>query len=93
MDTPTSKQGDSSSQSDKEEQTAVPYTPPPPPDSSQKKFSSPAVNTAILVGIVFLGGFMTYNFVGNKLTRLSASSIEITAVPTLSVTPSPTPQK
>ena len=92
MDTSTRKQGDSSSQSDKEEQTAVPYTPPPPPTvSSQKKFNSPAVNTAILVGIIFIGGFMTYNFIGSKLTRLSAASIEVTAIPTLSVTPSPTP--
>ena len=91
MDTPVDKQRNSSSQSDIEEQTAVPYTPPPPPGgSSQKKFASPIVNTALVVGVIFLGGFMMYNFVGNSLTYVSGSSARITAVPTVSVTPTPT---
>ncbi len=92
MDTPASKQSDHSPQSDKEEQTAVPYIPPPPPDnSSQKKFGSPVMNTALVIGVIFIGGFMAYNFVGNSLTYVSGSSVQSTPIPTLSVTPTPTP--
>ena len=92
METPASKQSDHSSQSDKEEQTAVPYVPPPPPDdSSQKKFGSPVMNTALVIGVIFIGGFMAYHFIGSSLTYVSGSSVQITAIPTVSVTPSPTP--
>lgn len=86
MDNRSQKPQESSAQTDKEEETAVPYTPPPPPDNQQhKKFRSPMVNALMIVGVILLGGYMSYNYFGHQLTDLSASSIEI------SITPTPTP--
>lgn len=89
MDIISQKPQGSSSQTDKEEETAVPYTPPPPPDDrQQKKFRSPVTNALMVVGVILLGGYMSYNYFGHQLTDLSASSTEIISTPT--PTPSPT---
>lgn len=78
--------------SEKLEQTAVPYIPPPPPeDTSQKRFNSPLMNGLLLVVLILVGGFMTYNFVRHQLTQLAGVSEERTVTPTPSVFPTPTP--
>ncbi len=78
---------DATQETDKEQETAVPYVPPPPPrESTQKKLRSPLVNGALVAVVILIGGVMTYNFVGSKLTHLAAES---TNVPASQVSQSP----
>ncbi len=74
---------------------AVPYIPPPPPeDNSQRRFRSPFVNAMLIAGVILLGGFMLYNFIGHSLTQTAGlTSSQTSVAPSISptVTPTPTP--
>ena len=91
MNTDMQKQDNqgASSDSDKQNQTAVPYIPPPPPEnSSQKKSRSPLVNGMLVALVILLAGFMMYNYVGHELTRLAGVSDVKKVSPTPSTVPS-----
>ncbi|HVA96290.1 MAG TPA: hypothetical protein VND99_01425 [Candidatus Acidoferrales bacterium] len=91
MNTDTQKQDNqaSSSETDKQNQTAVPYIPPPPPEnSSQKKYRSPLVNGMLVALVILLAGFMMYHYVGHQLTQLAGVSDVKTISPTPSTVPS-----
>lgn len=78
-------------QTDDAKESAVPYTPQVPQvPNTQKYFRYPAMNAFIIVVVVLLGGFMTYNFVGHQLTRLAGDSAVKVISPTPSVSPTPT---
>jgi hypothetical protein len=88
------KQSDVSQRTDTDNnaQIAVPYMSPPPPDGSTTKFfKSPAMNGAILACVILLVGFMAYNYTAHEQTKVSDASIEVTAVPTPSLSPTATP--
>lgn len=56
----------------------------------------PRTNTLIIAGIILLGGFMTYNFVGSRLTYVDSMSKRpavATPKPSISITPTPTPDQ
>lgn len=56
--------------------------------NSQRK---PRANALIIAGVILLGGFMTYNFVGRELTQVASKSYRPAVVtPTPSVSPTPT---
>jgi hypothetical protein len=71
------------SSSDKQTQSAVPYTPPPPPnDSSSRKLSrTPLMNGMLAAVAILLGGFMLYHYVGYQLTTLAGISQTKTVIP------------
>ncbi|HWY80051.1 MAG TPA: hypothetical protein VNW29_06875 [Candidatus Sulfotelmatobacter sp.] len=86
------------SDTDKQNQAAVPYTPPPQPNgTSQKKFRTPLMNGMIAAFVILLSGLMLYNYAGHSLTQLAGISSERavlpspTATPTIPVSPLPTP--
>jgi hypothetical protein len=63
----------------------------------QKQFNTfnasrkPRTNALMFAGIILLGGFMTYNFVGSQLTQVqSRSQRPAVATPKPSFTPTPT---
>lgn len=88
-DTQKQQSNRSSSQSDGQNQKAVPYVPPPPQNESyQQRFKSPIINGLLLATVILFGGFMTYNFVGHQLTQLSGATDVRDVTPTPSVTPS-----
>ncbi len=92
MDSNVQNKQDSQSQTDKEQETAVPYIPPPPPEEpTQKRSRSPIMNGAIFAGLILLVGFMGYNYAGHALSRVSSASIENTVSPTPSISPTITP--
>lgn len=74
-----------------QEQVAIPYVPPPPPETPHSSLlQSSATRLGILVAVVALGGFMTYNFVGNQLTQTAGDSVSPASVePAEDLTPSP----
>lgn len=54
----------------------------------------PSANVFIVVGLVFIGGFMLYNFIGNQLTLVESRTykpVAVTPIPTATSTPTPTP--
>jgi len=95
MDQNSQKQSDQqSSDTEKNNEVAVPYIPPPPPDESQqKRFRTPLVNGMIFAAIILMVGFMAYNYAGHALTRLAADSYVagVTPTPLPSATPSSHP--
>lgn len=82
--------------SDIEKPKAIPYVPPPPPSESNSGLMlNPTANTLGIVLLILLGGFMTYNFTGQRLTMTANESTgpntyqsELSTIPT---TNTPTP--
>lgn len=74
--------------------TPVPYTPQLPqiPNNQKQSYYRAAMNGLMIAVVLLLGGFMTYNFVGNQLTKLAGQSVEktVTPTPTILLTPTPT---
>lgn len=57
---------------------------------------NPRTNTLVIIGVILLGGFMTYNFVGSQLTYVESMSKRpavATPKPSITVTPTPTPDQ
>lgn len=57
---------------------------------------NPQTNTLVIAGLILLGGFMTYNFVGSQLTYVESMSKKpavATPKPSISVSPTPTPDQ
>jgi hypothetical protein len=94
MEEQTSDQqgGQNTNEGSNKSPTAVPYTPPVPPSKRDfsLRFKSPLVNMLLIVGVILVGGFMTYNAVGHELTQISGESIQRVVTPTPSATPTPT---
>jgi hypothetical protein len=53
----------------------------------------PRYNALLIAGVILLGGFMTYNFIGKQLTQVANKSTRVVATPKPTQIVSPTPSQ